>query len=251
MARRRLAHPNTNRSRPQSSDEDLSPIDGALIENGLYHQSAPIDETITHLVSNVQAAQIVYCDPPWAYGNDINRGTSWSASPARHYPLIVDDDMRRFFKEGVRKAMAANSILAIWVPNSQLPLALELIGLAGCRYAAKATWRKRMESGLSAGCVSNGAIRPCSEDLILAHRGSGLRQRPSVQQLDSVFDGVRKGHSAKPTWVRDWLTQAYGPQTRRVELFCRDSGNGWTPWGNQAQDLSKDISQEPAQGEAA
>jgi N6-adenosine-specific RNA methylase IME4 len=93
-----------------------------------------------------------------------------------------------------------------------------------------------MESGLNAGCVSNGAIRPCSEDLILAHRGAGLRQKRGVQQLDSVFDAVRKGHSAKPTWVRDWLTQAYGPRTRRVELFCRDSGNGWTAWGNQVQE---------------
>lgn len=233
-----MARAATRRLRNLPTDDDLAPIDGATVQDGLYHQAAPIDQSIDHLITHVQKAQIVYCDPPWAYGNTVERGKAWAASPARHYPLIPDRDMRRFFQEGVRKAMAANAILAMWVPNSQIPLALDLIGLAGCRYAAKTTWRKRHESGVSAGCVSNGAIRPCSEDLLIAHRGAGLRQRPNVPQLDSVFDGVRGAHSAKPTWIRDWLTQAYGPQTRRVELFCRDSGNGWAAWGNQAIPIS-------------
>jgi N6-adenosine-specific RNA methylase IME4 len=224
--------------RSRLSNDDLAPIDGTTIEDGLYHQAAPIDESIHHLITSVQGAQILYCDPPWAYGNNIERGKDWAASPARHYPLIVDRDMQRFFSDGVRKVMAANSILAMWVPNSQLPLAMDLIKRAGCKYTAKATWRKRFETGLSAGCVSNGAIRPCSEDLLIAHRGGGLRQRKSIQQLDSVFDSVRGAHSAKPTWIRDWLTQAYGPQTHRVELFCRDSGNGWLAWGNQAQEVA-------------
>ena len=53
-----------------------------------------------------------------------------------------------------------------------------------------------------------------------------------VPAFPSVIDGVAREHSRKPDEVFD-LVRAHAPGLRRIELFSRESRQGFDAWGNE------------------
>ena len=144
-------------------------------------------------------------------------------------------------------------MLFLWVVNTHLPEALELIKAWGFEYQTKGfIWIKTnkrarfdpdllpfipvLETELIELPVSdrnfhigNGFhTRANPEDCLLASTGHPQRLRKDVRQL--VFAPIRE-HSRKPDEVRERIERLYpGPY---LELFARESAPGWDSWGNE------------------
>ena len=71
--------------------------------------------------------------------------------------------------------------------------------------------------------------RANAEVCLLATKGTIKRQSASVHQ---VIDTPIEKHSKKPNIVRDKIVELVG-DLPRIELFARESTDGWDVWGNE------------------
>jgi N6-adenosine-specific RNA methylase IME4 len=120
--------------------------------------------------------------------------------------------------------------LFLWATMPLLKEALEVIEAWGFRYITCGfTWVKQnplgegIYSGL--GHWTNGNAELC----LFAKRGAPKRQAKNVKQ---IVLAPRGRHSAKPAEVRDRIVALIG-DLPRVELFARETADGWESWGNQ------------------
>ncbi|MDK6960274.1 MULTISPECIES: MT-A70 family methyltransferase [Klebsiella] len=191
---------------------------------------------------------LIYCDPPWEYGNRISNGAA-----CNHYSTMSIDDLKFL---PVRKLAAENAVLAMWYTGTHNREAVELAESWGFRVRTMKgfTWVKlnqnaadRFNKALSGGELvdfndllemldretrMNGGnhTRSNTEDVLIATRGTGLtRASAAVKQVVHTCLGE---HSAKPWEVRNRLEQLYG-DVKRIELFAREEWNGWDRWGNE------------------
>lgn len=191
---------------------------------------------------------LIYCDPPWEYGNRISNGAA-----CNHYSTMSMDDLKRL---PVWSLAADNAVLAMWYTGTHNREAVELAESWGFRVRTMKgfTWVKlnqnaadRFDKALSGGELvdfndllvmldretrMNGGnhTRSNTEDVLIATRGTGLiRASASVKQVVHTCLGE---HSAKPWEVRNRLEQLYG-DVKRIELFAREEWKGWDRWGNE------------------
>lgn len=192
--------------------------------------------------------ELIYCDPPWEYGNKISNGAA-----CNHYSTMSIDDLKSL---PVRQLASENSVLAMWYTGTHVKEAIDLAAAWGFRIRTmKAlTWVKlnqrageRFNKALAAGELvdfndlldmlnaetrMNGGnhTRANTEDMLIATRGSGLaRASASVKQV--VYSCLGE-HSVKPWEARNRLEQLYG-DVKRIELFAREEWSDWDRWGNE------------------
>ena len=191
---------------------------------------------------------LIYCDPPWEYGNRISNGAA-----CNHYSTMSMEELKRL---PVWSLAAENAVLAMWYTGTHNREAVELAASWGFRVRTMKgfTWVKlnqnaadRFNKALSTGELvdfndllemldretrMNGGnhTRSNTEDVLIATRGTGLqRASAAVKQVVHTCLGE---HSAKPWEVRNRLEQLYG-DVKRIEIFAREEWNGWDRWGNE------------------
>ena len=166
---------------------------------------------------------IIYADPPWSsnsqFGRDNKKGNE------QHYPLMSTEDISAL---PIGKLAAPNAVLFLWVVDSQIFDAKQVIDTWGFRYKTVAfTWVKSTRTdkdhfGVGAWTRKNPEI------CLLATRGKPKRLSASVRQLQR--HQVRE-HSRKPDAIRDAIVELIG-DLPRIELFARQASPGWDVWGN-------------------
>ena len=167
---------------------------------------------------------IIYADPPWTYndmkGNDPKMG-------GITYPTMSLEELKAMPIADIAEKDCA---LFLWATMPLLKEALEVIEAWGFRYITCGfTWVKQnplgegIYSGL--GHWTNGNAELC----LFAKRGAPKRQAKNVKQ---IVLAPRGRHSAKPAEVRDRIVALIG-DLPRVELFARETADGWESWGNQ------------------
>ena len=125
----------------------------------------------------------------------------------------------------VLEIAASDAVLFLWATAPCLPEAMQVIQSWGFNYKAQFVWDK--VKGF------NGHYNDVRHELLLiATRGSCV---PYMDALDpSVISAKRTKHSRKPELFYELIERMYplGERTH-VELFARQSRNGWQSWGNQ------------------
>lgn len=119
----------------------------------------------------------------------------------------------------------------LWVMNSEIPLALDVIKGWGFTYKTLAfTWVKTTKHGKYHFGGGNWT-RSNPELCLLATRGKPKRVSASVRNLRVAR---LREHSRKPDEIRSDIVELCG-DLPRVELFCRYPESGWDVWGNQVE----------------
>ncbi|MGR8968115.1 MT-A70 family methyltransferase [Klebsiella pneumoniae] len=199
---------------------------------------------------------LIYCDPPWEYGNRISNGAA-----CNHYSTMSIEDLKRL---PVWSLAADNAVLAMWYTGTHNREAVELAESWGFRVRTMKgfTWVKlnqnaadRFNKALSSGELvdfndllemldretrMNGGnhTRANTEDVLIATRGAGLeRKHAGIKQV--VYSPLG-AHSEKPWEVRHRLELLYG-DVPRIELFSRSAAPGWSHWGNQCATASVEL----------
>jgi N6-adenosine-specific RNA methylase IME4 len=168
-------------------------------------------------------------DFPWKYGDAQPSGISAQT----HYPgMTLAEGLA--WAETVRDHTTVNAVSFWWVTAPFLYYATDpslgpdpyrIIRAAGFEPKTGMVWDK-VEHNVG----HYVSIR--HEHLIIATRGEGMTPDRPVPMADSVFTERKSPvHSEKPKAIAAMIERLYdGPY---VEMFARDTREGWTTWGNQ------------------
>jgi len=167
--------------------------------------------------------QIIYADPPWKFNFRNRKGLSTDAKNNLYNTMSADDIMSL----PVNTIANDNSMLFLWVMNSEIPLALDVMRAWGFNYITVAfTWVKTTKNTYHFG--GGNWTRSNPEQCLLGKKGKISRLSASVRNL--IISPLRE-HSCKPDEVRDRIVQLMG-DIPRIELFARQSTPSWDSLGD-------------------
>jgi N6-adenosine-specific RNA methylase IME4 len=161
----------------------------------------------------------VLADPPWRFSDRNTR-----AAAERHYQTMSGEEIAVL---PVREAVAADAVLALWVPDTHLLLGLAVARAWGFTYRHLVCWGKVKDGRIQIGLGHR--MRKAHEIALLCTRG-----KPTILDhgVPSLILAPRGRHSAKPEAMHAALERlCAGP---RLELFARQARDGWTCWGDEA-----------------
>lgn len=173
----------------------------------------------------MKSYKIIYADPPWQYKTWSAKGTGRSAE--QHYNVMSKQDIQNL---DVGSISDKDCVLFLWVTFPCLEEGLELIKKWGFKYKTVAfVWVKRNKKSPTHFWGLGHWTRANAEICLLATKGKVSRISKSVHQ---IVDTPIESHSKKPDEVRNRIVQLIG-DLPRVELFARQSTEGWDVFGNE------------------
>jgi N6-adenosine-specific RNA methylase IME4 len=162
---------------------------------------------------------LIYADPPWRY--DMPPMGDSGRSIENQYPTM---DIEEICALPVRELVYDDGILFLWTTSPLFCQAIKVLDAWGFDYRTNMVWVK---DKIGMGYY----VRQRHEILVIAKRGE--IPTPAVDaRPDSVVQAPRLEHSAKPPVFYDLIDRMY-PGVRKLELFARNSREGWFSWGNQ------------------
>lgn len=182
--------------------------------------------------------RVIYADPPWTFQTHSDEGKD--RSPEQHYACMTLDDIKAL---PVQEIAARDCVLFMWIIDTHLPQALEVISAWGFTYKTKGfNWVKlnRLPEDVratpevtdpSAFFTGMGFwTRANPEDCLLATCGQPKRKEDG-KGVRRLVVAERREHSRKPDDVYARIEALVpGPY---CELFSRSTRAGWDAMGNE------------------
>ena len=177
--------------------------------------------------------QVIYADPPWDYGGKLQFDKSskgvdelntnkkiFISSACFKYPTLKTSELKKLPLKNIAKD---NCLLFMWTTNPHLEQALDLGKAWGFEYRTVAFVWDKMNHNPGQYTLSN------CELCLLFKKGKipSPRGARNVQQLVRVPRGK---HSEKPIEVLQGITKMF-PTQDKIELFARNTNEGWSCWG--------------------
>lgn len=171
----------------------------------------------------------ILADPPWRFSNRTGKVAPEHRRLDRYSTMSLD----AIKAMAVREVAARDAHLYLWVPNALLVDGLAVMEAWGFRYVSNIVWAKRRLDGGPDGRGVGFYFRNVTELLLFGVRGSMRTLSPGRSQVNMIETRKRE-HSRKPDEQYD-LIEACSPGPR-LELFARHPRQGWTVWGNEADE---------------
>ncbi len=169
--------------------------------------------------------EIIYCDPPWEYGNKqhAGKGKPHTGGADTHYPVLKLADLKQLPVQDITYPPAA--LCFMWSSSPHLPQAIDLMRAWGFAYATVAfVWYKQKTN------PGNYTMSECELCIVGKHNRIPERRggRRNERQLISELRGA---HSVKPNEARFRIERMF-PNHARIELFARQTQTRWDVWGD-------------------
>lgn len=175
---------------------------------------------------------IIYADPPWAYKDKRDKHKRLCGGALSHYDTLSLSELKEL---PINQISEDNCMLFLWATFPNLREAIELMESWGFKYKTQAfTWiktnKKNGQPFFGIGYYTKSNAEVC----LLGVKGKPIKVSNSVS---SVIISPREGHSKKPDIVRNKIVQLCG-DIPRIELFSRNSYEGWTTVGNEIDGMN-------------
>lgn len=171
----------------------------------------------------------VMADPPWRFTNRTGKIAPEHKRLSR-YPTL---DLEDICALPVAEHMADTAHCYLWVPNALLPDGLKVLEAWGFNYKSNIIWHKVRKDGGSDGRGVGFYFRNVTEIILFGVRGKNARTLAAGRTQVNLFATRKREHSRKPDeQYRIIESCSAGPF---LELFGRGKRDGWTVWGNQAE----------------
>lgn len=168
---------------------------------------------------------IIYADPPWRYRVYSDKGKKRTAES--HYPTMSTEEICSL---PVSEIAARDCVLFLWTTVPCLQESFSVIRAWGFSYKTVAfVWIKRNRKRDSLFWGMGHWTRANAEICILATKGHPKRISAAVHQV--IMTPIEE-HSKKPDEARKRIVELMG-ELPRIELFARQSNDGWDVWGNE------------------
>jgi N6-adenosine-specific RNA methylase IME4 len=172
----------------------------------------------------------ILADPPWQFINKTGKVAPEHRRLSRYGTMRLDDIMAL----PVEHFAAPTSHLYLWCPNALLPEGLAVMQAWGFSYKSNIVWHKVRRDGGSDGRGVGFYFRNVTELLLFGVRGKNARTLAPGRRQVNLLATRKREHSRKPDEQYP-LIEACSPAPY-LELFARGRREGWTTWGNQADD---------------
>ncbi len=167
---------------------------------------------------------IIYADPPWSYNDKCNAG---NRGAEYKYPCMEVEDIKKL---PVNEISEDDCILFVWATFPMLQDGLDTIKAWGFTYKTLGfNWVKRNKKNPSWFWGMGNWTRSNPEVCLIGIKGKPKR---ISARIHSVIDTPIEGHSKKPNETRKRIVDLCG-DIPRIELFARQSVDGWDCWGNE------------------
>jgi len=180
---------------------------------GSYEDPAPPIEELYPFPD--KAYQVIYADPPWRY----NFSKSKSRQIENQYQTMTLEDIK-----SLDVPTDKNCVLYLWATAPKLLEALEVMRAWGFKYKTQAIWDKKI--------IGMGYWFRGQHEILLVGTKGNFSPPPQNGRVSSVIVEKRTRHSKKPDKVRD-LISSWFPNALKIELFARQSSEGWDVWGDE------------------
>jgi N6-adenosine-specific RNA methylase IME4 len=172
----------------------------------------------------------VLADPPWQFQNRTGKMAPEHKRLTRYGTMMLDDIKTL----PVHTIVADTAHLYLWVPNALLPEGIEVMRAWGFQYKSNIVWHKVRKDGEPDGRGVGFYFRNTTELLLFGVRGKNARTLAPGRRQVNIMRTMKREHSRKPDETYDIIESCSpGPF---LELFARGSREGWTTWGNQADE---------------
>ena len=172
----------------------------------------------------------VLADPPWRFTNRTGKVAPEHRRLSRYGTMTLDE----IAALPVAQVAAETAHLYLWVPNALLPEGLRVMQAWGFAYKSNLVWHKVRRDGGSDGRGVGFYFRNVTELVLFGVRGRNARTAAPGRRQVNLLATRKREHSRKPDEQYD-VIEACSPGPR-LELFARGVRDGWTGWGNQADD---------------
>lgn len=169
-------------------------------------------------------------DPPWRFVNRTGKVAPEHRRLAR-YPTLTTAEIGAL---PVADHLEATAHCYLWVPNALLPDGLAVLAAWGFEYKSNLVWHKVRKDGGSDGRGVGFYFRNVTELLLFGTRGRNARTLPPGRRQVNLFATRKREHSRKPD-EQYAIIESCSPGPY-IELFGRGLRQGWTTWGNQADE---------------
>ncbi len=179
---------------------------------------------------------VIYADPPWHYRTYSKKGRGRSADS--HYPTMDLEDIKAL---PISEIADKDCALFMWLTFPCMKEAFEVLDAWGFEYKTVAfVWVKQNRKSDSLFWGMGYWTRANAELWILATKGHPKRANTGVHQV--IMSHI-EAHSKKPNEARERIVRLMG-DVPRIELFARQSPEGWDVWGNEVECSIDLISEE-------
>ena len=170
-----------------------------------------------------QKYDVITIDPPWTY--EINYHPNQIGATQNPYPSMSIDQIKKLQIPGKE-----NSIIWLWVTQSSIQHAFEILKIWGYEYKVNFVWKK---PGFGAGIW----LRSQHETVILATKGKPIYNFEESKKVGSVFEAKRREHSRKPDEFYE-MVDLLCPGTK-LDMFAREPREGWHVWGAETNKFNE------------
>lgn len=171
----------------------------------------------------------ILADPPWRFLNRTGK-----VAP-EHKRLARYDTMtwKEIAALPVVDLLAEKSHCYLWVPNALVAEGMRVLEAWGFTYKTMLVWHKVRKDGGSDGRGVGFYFRNVTEPVLFGVRGHLRTFAPGRRQVNLLATRKRE-HSRKPDELYDVIEDCSpGPY---LEMFARYPREGWTVWGNEADE---------------
>lgn len=167
---------------------------------------------------------VIYADPPWTYDDKCSAG---KRGAFYKYDLMTTKEISEL---PINKITSDNCILFMWVTFPQLFESQKVIKSWGFKYKTVGfVWVKLNKIAKTLFWGMGNWTRSNAEICLIAIKGNPKRIGKGVHSI--ILSRIRK-HSQKPSVVRNKIKQLVGNDVKCIELFARQSVEGFDCWGN-------------------
>lgn len=177
-----------------------------------------------------QKFSTVMADPPWRFKNRTGKVAPEHRRLSRYPTLSLEEICDLTVPEHLRDTAHCY----LWVPNALLPDGLRVLDAWGFQYKSNLIWHKVRKDGQSDGRGVGFYFRNVTEIVLFGVRGKNARTLAPARSRVNLFSSRKREHSRKPDEQYEIIERCSpGPF---LELFGRGIRDGWTVWGNQANE---------------
>lgn len=172
----------------------------------------------------------ILADPPWQFQNKTGKIAPEHKRLNRYSTMVLDE----ICALPVADISHSTAHLYLWCPNALLPEGLKVMESWGFRYKSNIIWHKIRKDGGSDGRGVGFYFRNVTEVLLFGVRGKNARTLAPGRSQVNMMQTRKREHSRKPD-EQYQLIESCSPGPY-LEMFSRGVRQGWTVWGNQADE---------------
>jgi N6-adenosine-specific RNA methylase IME4 len=176
----------------------------------------------------------VLADPPWQFQNRTGKMAPEHKRLNRYATMTLEDILALPVADVLEEA----AHLYLWVPNALLPEGLKVLEAWGFQYKSNLVWHKIRKDGGPDGRGVGFYFRNVTELILFGVKGKKARTLAPGRSQVNFLATQKREHSRKPDELYP-LIESCSPGPF-LEMFARGSREGWTTWGNQADEYVPD-----------